>query len=75
MDFIPRENIWVEEKQTLADLVGYIITLSMYQNFCQANGEEAGQELLDQFITKCFIQPIYIYYKSRKFPNDCGIFF
>lgn len=52
---VVKENIWVEEKQTLADLVGYIITLSMYQNFCQANGEEAGQELLDQFITKCLI--------------------
>lgn len=43
-----------EEKKTLSDVVGYLVTLSMYQIYCQTNGQDAGQELLSQFVKKWY---------------------
>ena len=48
-----RTYCWKRETISLASLATYYTTVSAYQNFCSANGESAGREIIEEFITTC----------------------
>ena len=47
-----REEIWEDEAMSLFHFAGYLSSGCGFQNYCKANGEEAGQGLLDEFMNR-----------------------
>ncbi|XP_045031850.1 putative methyltransferase DDB_G0268948 isoform X3 [Daphnia magna] len=47
-DFV-REEVWKEENLTLAGFVEYLTSWCSYNNYCKANGDSAGHEILQEF--------------------------
>ena len=64
-----RSHAWKRDTVSLADFATYCTTVSAYQNFCAANGESAGKELIEEFIATCQ----YALQQSNQDPHDIDI--
>lgn len=50
---VNREELWTEEESvTLSQVASLLETAGPYQNYCRSHGKEAGQKLLDQFVSR-----------------------
>ena len=56
LPFFPREDFEVANNFTLAHLLGEVRSLSWYNKLMEAEGEQAAEDLIQEFSTRYIVQ-------------------